>query len=264
MDYQNELSVSLELARKAGEVIMKHFRKKGEVKQKEDGTLVTQADLEAEKIIINGLKRSFPNDAIVAEESLRTRGKREWHIDPLDGTGSFAIGDDEFTVHIGLCEDKKPVLGVVFRPTTNEMYYGIKDRGAYKIDKEGFKTKLSVKEINLDDMTAVLSFNERTIKETEEVLKKIKIVKMKKMGGTGLKIITIAENKADVFITVIINSYTWDICAPQVILEAAGGIITYVDGEQIVYDNFIKLPKNILVGRTEAQMQHVKERLSLS
>jgi len=259
MAYEKELFVAVKLAREAGEVIMSFFEGKNEVHTKSDGTPVTQADIASNELILAGIKREFPDDAIVSEESIRTRGRREWHIDPLDGTAAFILGENTFTVHIGLCEEGLPVLGVVFKPATNEMYYGFKGGQAHKIDSSG-KSILRVNDPDLNEMTAVTTFNEKAKRETEVFVKALGIKRLIKMGGTGQKLMALAENKADVFPVVLTQSGTWDFCAPQAVLEAAGGIVEYADGQPISYNGLIKFPKKIIIGKSRKQMTYVREK----
>ncbi|MDP2629038.1 MAG: 3'(2'),5'-bisphosphate nucleotidase CysQ [Nanoarchaeota archaeon] len=258
-DYSKELSVALNLVKMAGEEIMKSFKKNKIVETKEDGSLVTCADIESNRIILKGLKEHFPDDAIVSEEfPNKTRGRREWHIDPLDGTGSFVFGSDEFSIQVGFCENGKPVLGVVFRPVTGEIYYGVKNCGSYKICKNGDKVLLHVTNTKPENLVAVISYNEKTQLETEKILKEVGIKNYFKFGGAGLKIISITENKADIFFTVVTNSNTWDFCAPQIILEEAGGIVEYVDGEEVFYANITRFPKNLVFGKTKEQIRLIQ------
>ena len=107
--YDREFFVARKLAKDAGILIMNYFQKNLNSRFKEDNTFVTDADIISNKIIVNGIKKEFPNDGIVSEESENVEGKRVWYIDPLDGTNSFIDGKNDFTIHIGLCENNSPV-----------------------------------------------------------------------------------------------------------------------------------------------------------
>ena len=103
----------------AGVEIIKIYKKKVTKKYKSDNTPVTNADIRADDIICKGLKRHFPDISIVSEEQVK-KGKaaqRFWLVDPLDGTKEFLKGNGEFTVNIGLIENKKPVFGIIYMPT---------------------------------------------------------------------------------------------------------------------------------------------------
>ena len=262
MDYEKELSVAMELARKAGKLIMESKKNEASINEKDDGTKVTSIDIKSEELIIEGIKKNFPNDGIVSEESAKIRSLREWHIDPLDGTGSFLFGSDEFTVNIGLCENGVPVLGIVIRPATGELYLGVKDKGAYKINSSGQKHSLSVQDNGGSDMCAVIAYNEKASSKNEIILKAAGIKKSIKIAGAGLRIISIADNKADIFVTPLLDSKTWDLCGPQIILEEAGGCMQYINGKKIDYDDIINFPNYIIAAKSIAQMKLMQKKLS--
>src|SRR6185369_2509935 len=116
--YEHELRVACELARTAGAAILEHYEVPLKIAQKHseyDTEPVTQADTIANELIVGHLKREFPDDGILAEDSVdtaRTLGKsRVWMIDPLEGTNSFIDGNGYFGVHIGLAKPAKLVRG---------------------------------------------------------------------------------------------------------------------------------------------------------
>ena len=96
---------------------------------------VTQADTIANELIVTGLKREFPNDGILAEESVDTKRRLEksrvWMVDPLDGTNGFIDGNGDFAVQIGLAEDGQCVLGVVYQPLTGVLYRAVRGGGTW-------------------------------------------------------------------------------------------------------------------------------------
>src|SRR5690242_21650990 len=109
--YEHELRVACDLARTAGAAILEHYEGPLNIKQKnyyDDVEPVTQADTIANDLIVTGLKREFPDDGILAEESIDTEHRLEksrvWMVDPLDGTNGFIDGNGDFAVQIGLVE----------------------------------------------------------------------------------------------------------------------------------------------------------------
>src|SRR5713226_8196414 len=136
--YERELRVALELAREAGAAILNFYEGPLDVEQKssaDDLEPVTQADRIANELIVSRLAREFPNDGILAEESIDTErrlGKsRVWMVDPLDGTNGFIDGNGDFAVQIGLAEDGECVLGVVYQPLTGVLYRAVRGGGAW-------------------------------------------------------------------------------------------------------------------------------------
>ena len=95
--YNRELSVAIRAAKLAGEKVMNYFDSQDkEVSLKSDNTLVTKADIESNKIILNEISKNFPADGIISEEMEEVKGERKWYIDPLDGTESFVRKSYEF------------------------------------------------------------------------------------------------------------------------------------------------------------------------
>src|SRR5690348_1478247 len=136
--YEHELRVACELARAAGAAILEHYEGPLKIAQKHsdhDAEPVTQADTIANDLIVGHLKREFPDDGILAEESVDTKRRLEksrvWMVDPLDGTNGFIDGNGDFAVQIGLTEDGECVLGVVFQPMTGVLYRAVHGEGTW-------------------------------------------------------------------------------------------------------------------------------------
>src|SRR2546429_232228 len=136
--YDHEMSVALELAREAGAAILDLYEGPLDIEQKvgaDDREPVTQADKLANEIIVQRLRAEFPNDGILAEESIDTVHRldksRVWMIDPLDGTTGFIEGNGDFAVQIGLTENGQCVLGVVYQPLTGVLYRAVRSGGTW-------------------------------------------------------------------------------------------------------------------------------------
>src|SRR5215212_6922491 len=136
--YDHELRVACELARAAGADILEHYEGPLHIKHKtsaDDVEPVTQADTIANELIVDGLKHEFPDDGILAEESVDTKRRLEksrvWMVDPLDGTNGFIDGNGDFAVQIGLAEDGQCVAGVVYQPLTGVLYRAVRGEGTW-------------------------------------------------------------------------------------------------------------------------------------
>ena len=130
LDY---VSVAMEIAREAGELLLHHFEKRVAIEYKGAFNLVTVADRSSEKLIVERLQSRFPSHSILGEEGANVQGSSDyvWHIDPLDGTTNFAHGFPFFAVSMGLWRGAEPVAGVVYNPLNKEMFSAEKDAGAY-------------------------------------------------------------------------------------------------------------------------------------
>src|SRR6185295_4164766 len=136
--YDRELRVAVDLAREAGASILEHYDAPLKVEQKyydDDIEPVTQADRVANQLIVERLARDFPEDGILAEESIDTEHRlvksRVWMVDPLDGTNGFIDGNGDFAVQIGLAEDGQCALGVVYQPLPGVMYRAVRGEGTW-------------------------------------------------------------------------------------------------------------------------------------
>ena len=129
---------AIEAARAAGSLILERLGDVGKIEYKGVFNLVTDVDKAAEEIIIGILRKEFPDDAILAEESGASSGagtKRRWLIDPIDGTTNFAHSYPFFCVSIAFEEAGELILGVVFNPVANELFWAEKGAGAWLNDK---------------------------------------------------------------------------------------------------------------------------------
>src|ERR1051325_11884553 len=136
--YDREIKFACELARVAGAAILEHYEGPLNIRQKnynDDVEPVTQADTIANDLIVTGLKREFPGDGILAEESVDTKRRLEksrvWMVDPLDGTNGFIDGNGDFAVQIGLAVAGECALGVVYQPLTGVLYRAVRGTGSW-------------------------------------------------------------------------------------------------------------------------------------
>ncbi len=241
---EKELEVAVDLARRAGGIILDFYAKGFEVEEKIQADTfsepVTIADRTASKIICEGLFENFPDDGILSEEETddleRLSKKRAWIIDPLDGTQGFVDGNNDFAVQIGLSEAGAPVLGVVFLPTENCLYYAARGAGAYSIENDGEPQRLQVSdETDFATMNLAVSRSHRSSKMSR-VSESFGFKREVGRGSVGLKIGLIAERKCDLYIHLSPRTKHWDTCAPEIILKEAGGEMTDLFGRRIVYN----------------------------
>lgn len=236
MDLFSELQTAKRVAKEAGALLMVNFGKKQEVKTKENGTKYTDADLLSAKHISQSLTAAYPQYAQLNEEAIDdsrfdTSKKYCWVIDPLDGSTSYIAGKETFCVLIGLMYKFKPVLGVCYKPATDELFFAIKGKGAF-LTKEERTEKLSVR--NDKSLSFIVSPKEQAGKsDIEELFPKAPV----EAYGSLLKMIGVAQGHATVFY--VKNRWVfhlWDLCAPQVILQEAGGKVTDALGKKLCYD----------------------------
>jgi 3'(2'), 5'-bisphosphate nucleotidase len=241
--YDHELSIACELARAAGAAILEHYEGPLNIKQKnydDDTEPVTQADMIANELIVTGLKREFPNDGILAEESVDTKRRLEksrvWMVDPLDGTNGFIEGNGDFAVQIGLAEDSRCALGVVYQPLTGVLYRAVSGGGTW-IERPQFEpeqAKVSGKK-TLSEMRLAASRSHRSPR-MNKVVTRFGFRDEVQRGSVGIKIGLLVEQQCDVYIHLSPRTKQWDTCAPEIILTEAGGRITDLFGYPLKYN----------------------------
>jgi 3'(2'), 5'-bisphosphate nucleotidase len=236
---ERELEVAKTIARDAGRILMDIYSGDHSVEWKGYDDPVTAADHAANHFIVAELRRTFPHDGILSEEATDDQSRlskpRVWLVDPMDGTKQFIEHIGEFAVMIGLAVHGKPELGVVFNPATNKMYYATTSLGAYL--EEPLTTKrLQVAAIT--DSTKLVAAMSRSHSSPKVSLIKARlgITQQIASGSVGLKIGLLAEGRAHVYVHLGAKTNQWDTCAPQVIIEAAGGTMTDRNGQPLQYN----------------------------
>src|SRR3569623_864614 len=134
----SHMETLVRIARAAGEVVMRHYEAGCDARVKADRSPVTDADEEAEKLILAELNAAFPGVPVVAEEQAAAGhvskvGSRFFLVDPVDGTKEFVKRGGEFTVNIGEIVDGQPVAGVVLAPAIGRLIVGEAGKGAFEL-----------------------------------------------------------------------------------------------------------------------------------
>lgn len=237
--YPRELDAAERLAREAGRLVMRLRGGDLDVEMKDGNEPVTEADKRASALIVQGLAREFPGDVIISEENAddlrRLQAERVWYIDPIDGTKDFIRGRDGFAVMIGLTEGHRPVAGVVYQPVHERLFAGA-DAGAWLAVPGQAAQPIQVSEV--DDFARirlVASRSNRTGK-IDRVKSTLGIADELNIGSVGVKLCLIALGERDLYVNPSSHSKSWDTCAPEAILHAAGGKLTDVHGAALPYD----------------------------
>lgn len=241
--YERELRVACEFARSAGAAILDLYDGPLKIEQKNyDNDLepVTQADRVANEMIVSGLKREFPDDGILAEESIDTKRRLEksrvWMVDPLDGTNGFIDGNGDFAVQIGLTEAGECVLGVVYQPLSGVLYRAVRGEGMW-VERPQFPAK----QAHVSDTTTLTSMRLAASRShrsprMNKVIESLGFSEEVRRGSVGIKVGLIVERQCDVYIHLSPRTKQWDTCAPQVILTEAGGHLSDLFGGPLNYN----------------------------
>ncbi|PLX21826.1 3'(2'),5'-bisphosphate nucleotidase CysQ [Candidatus Parcubacteria bacterium] len=233
-----------EVVRRSGKEIMKNYGDDNEVTTKKDKTPVTEIDLLSEKIIIDGL--SELGYGFLSEERLGSKDRlddeRIWVIDPIDGTKDFINQTGEFSVMVGLVENNESILGVVYQPAFDKLYFATKGGGAY-LEEAGKIKKMNVSRTDDCGDIKMLASRYHMMDLEQNLSREMDITDFLSHGSAGLKIALIAEQKADLYINSSDRTAEWDICAADIIIREAGGMITDMNGSRIMYnkENYLNL-----------------------
>jgi 3'(2'), 5'-bisphosphate nucleotidase len=246
----------VQLAREAGSAAMRVYAEVNPAfEYKRDKSPLTQADLASNRVIDEGLRRIAPEWPVLSEESReipfeqRSGWRRFWLVDPLDGTKEFLKRNGEFTVNIALMEEGRPILGVVYAPAMDRMYYAARGAGAWKAEGE------SVAAIRIgspgNGRTRVVvsrshGSGEEGLDRYTGSAESCDFVTM----GSSLKFCLVAEGAADLYPR-LGPTMEWDIAAAHCIVEQAGGTVTDLEGNAMIYNKPVLLNPGF-VARGEA------------
>jgi 3'(2'), 5'-bisphosphate nucleotidase len=235
------LNECISAARGAGQLALDIRKTAYNISTKHDRTLVTDADLAADKFITSAL--AHHNIPFLTEETAddvrRLSSGRLFLIDPIDGTQGFISGESEFAVMIGLVEDKLPVLGVIYDPVSDILYYAEKGSGAYMKKGTEKQQRLQVSDkSSLPDMCLVIPRHSRSFMPSTLVAH-MGSKTILRYGSFGLRAMMIARGEADFFVVipgVAALGSEWDTGAPEIILAEAGGKMTDIAGNPLLYN----------------------------
>lgn len=241
---KKEIESLKSIAIKAGEAIMSIYLDPAvdfELEAKDDNSPLTKADLAANTIICDHLAKLNPSYPIISEENKQVSYEERkdyeyfWLVDPLDGTKEFIKKNGEFTVNIALIHKQRPVLGIVYVPAKDTLFYGMEGMGAYKVSNNE-TTKVDSGFFRLDEsfLTVVCSRSHLN-EETSEFISKFD-QHQKVSKGSSLKFLILAEGQAQIYPR-LAPTMEWDTAAADAILRNAGGsVIDYNTEKPLLYN----------------------------
>ena len=228
----------LTLARMAGAAVMAVYtRDDAGAQAKADGSPVTEADLAAHHVLVAGLSGLLPGCPVVSEEDAAShqhrRGQgRFWLIDPLDGTREFLARNGEFTVNVALVDEGRSVLGVVYAPAVDALYWGGPGWGAFRC-VSGATQALQVRPALPGQALRVVASKSHLNDETRDFIGRLGVVQLVQ-AGSSLKFCRVAEGAAALYPR-LAPTCEWDTAAAQAVLEGAGGGVHDLSGRPLRY-----------------------------
>lgn len=237
MEFSSVLPDVIKVADEASERVLHIYQSDFKVSFKDDDSPITAADVASHEVIVRGLRSISQNIPILSEEGdalsweERKHWRRFWLIDPIDGTKDFTQRTGEFTVNIALIENGEPILGVVTAPALKEAFWGLKGQGAYKRDRTGAVRRIGVS--GPRGVPRVVASKNHLNEETRAYLERLGAHELVQ-AGSSLKFCRIAEGRADIYPRLGPTS-EWDTAAAHAVLVAAGGKVTQLGGEPLLY-----------------------------
>ncbi len=250
--FHAEWKVLYPLIQEAGTFLLEQRKTQFTVGRKPDNSIVTEVDHACAAFLDRAIEKAFPQDGILNEETYQHLSvenpwfamDRCWIIDPLDSTSSYVSGGEDYGVIIGLTLKGKPVLGITYKPEKQEIFFAAQDEGCFRIsliselatyqasEATQYAQKISV--TNIHTVQLVLSKG----RQSEELMLLIKTLEHPQVThqNGSLKINEVACGNFTAFISPLSHSMSlWDLCAPQIILQEAGGRITDYHGHPLQF-----------------------------
>jgi 3'(2'), 5'-bisphosphate nucleotidase len=212
------------IALKAGDAIMEIYKRDFQIEYKDDKSPLTEADKLSNEIICTELNSLYPEIPLMSEENKQTEYevRKDWEyywcIDPIDGTKEFIKKNGEFTVNIALIHKNRPVLGVVYAPAIDDLYWAKEGVGAFKNgDLLPLKTNKTPKE-----KLYVVASKSHLSAETQEFIDNLDTKEIEQVSkGSSLKLCMVAEGVADIYPRMA-PTMEWDTAAADAIVRVAG------------------------------------------
>lgn len=241
MAYEHELEAALDAATLAGQAIMAYYEK-FEVIPDAPAHITTDADRQGQEIILGRLRRSFPGDALCAEESTALlahvphAGPRLWIVDPIDGTRGFARKNGEFSMMVGFVDKGQVVVGVVLEPARQRLTYATRGGGCWKRDgQETSPTRCEVSKVTDINDAALTQSRSKKSPGTVLRMKSLTPARIVETYSAGIKLALVARGDVDLYVNTYLAFHDWDICAGHVLVDEAGGKVTGLAGQDLVY-----------------------------
>ena len=225
-----DIDILNNIAIQAGEKILEFYQadKPAEVDWKSDDSPLTKADLASHDVIVKGLKENYPDIPIISEESAippyeeRKNWKEYFLIDPLDGTKEFIKRNGEFTVNIALLRDNEPVIGVVYIPAQEVLYYGVQGEGSFKKVEDQQAERIEHEPYDKSKPARIMVSRSHGGSDTKEKLAKMGIEVGEEIpSGSSLKFCLVAEGIADLYPR-FGPTMEWDTAAADAVYRYSG------------------------------------------
>lgn len=248
-----ELESTKSTVRRAGHAILKIANDSIPSMQKVERTMVTAADLEADRILKESLLGKYKDYGWLSEETKENGNRlnchRVWIVDPIDGTREFAMHNPEYVVSVALIEDGRPVLGVIYNPETEELFEAVLGEGA-KLNGQVITSSHVLKDRPVVEVS-------RSDIEKGRFIEYSSWMELRPCGSIAYKLARLASGKADSTLSVTPKN-EWDIAAGVLLVHESGGKVTDLTGEPYVFNQIDTLVNGVIATTVESY-DNIKE-----
>lgn len=252
VDLSGELEFAVETIRRAGDLILSYFQKSYQVREKGKDNPVTSADLAADSFLRETFARRFPKDGWLSEETADDRRRlscrRVWVVDPLDGTKEFVRGLPEFTLSAALVEDGRPILAIVFNPSTGQLFNAQAGTGTFS---NGTPAEVSARKKFTNARLLASRSEHAQFRSLEDQCR------IRRLGSIAYKLALVAGGEADITMSFRPKN-EWDICAGTLLIQESGGVITDLQGNSFQFNKEIPLVRNLVAATPSVHAQAVR------
>ena len=246
---KNALEVAIAAAKEAGEILLAHFGSVRQIKHKSQGNLVTDADILSEKLIIDFLKREYPDFGILSEESNSSASVSgyTWVVDPLDGTNNYTFGIPFFCVNIALVRDEDILLGITYDPMRGELFQAEKGKGAYLNDSPIRISAISSLQESLIGLDLGYSHDRgsQMLDTVNRLWGQVHCVRL--MGSSSLGLAYVACGRVSLYFHRYL--FPWDIASGLLLVREAGGEVVDWQGRPANFRDTELVASNLTLQR---------------
>jgi 3'(2'), 5'-bisphosphate nucleotidase len=203
--------------------------------------ITTEADRGAQEIILKSLHDSFPGDALCAEEAtpmlkdVPSTGPRIWIVDPIDGTRGFARKNGEFSVMVGFVSEGTLEVGIVAQPALGRLTYASRGHGCWRRDKNEPPQPCRVTAVERLENATLTQSRSKSGAAPSPLVAALAPAKIVETYSAGVKLALVARGEADIYLNDYTAFHDWDIAAGHLLVTEAGGRVTGMRGEELLY-----------------------------
>ena len=245
MLYDREWEVALEAAHQAGRLILEHYQHFERIADAR-ADITTATDRAAQEIILRHIHATFPDDTLCAEEETTLAaahpavndgaGPRLWIVDPIDGTRGFARKNGEFSVMVAFVHEGTVAVGVVLEPALARLTWAVRGGGCWKQDGDDPKpSPCRVSTTAALAAATLVQSHSRSPSEPSWPAQVLRPARVVETYSAGVKLARVARGEADLYVNTYPSFHDWDICAGHILVTEAGGTVTGLAGEELVY-----------------------------